>query len=316
MKMKKISIITMLIACAFASISKADVLFEDNFDSYASLPAEMLSWGFAGLQAAAPDLWLSPFGTGSTSDAKVGPGKAGMVYWSGNVSTDNLLRLYKAQTTGYWGSDYTVAVDYYKLTDKNTTDSDSNGWLDYEDYVPEVYVGARMNGSDYVIGGIVLADNYDDETNAYNYDTTTWLYNGNDFCKNEIYARIRDSKGASNGDTFVCKLDPTKPITISMTVTGTTATLTITHNGNTATVSMTTSVVDNGNPGFGCWRRWGGYAKAYMDNFLVNGQAYIPFIEGDLSGDNTVDLSDLAMMAADWPKCSDPADTGCDQFWK
>ncbi|MFI4912599.1 MAG: hypothetical protein ACIAQZ_13110 [Sedimentisphaeraceae bacterium JB056] len=315
MKMKNLSIVLILLAGVLASVSTAEVLFEDNFDSYQNLPEEVLSWGFAGLQASAPDMWQSPF-TGGSSDAKVGPGSPGLVYWSGNDSTDNQLRLYKSLTDGYWGSDYTVSVDYIKLTDRNTTDGDGNGWVDYEDYVPEVYVGARISGADYVIGGIVLADNYDDESGAYNYDTSTWAYIGDDFSKNEIYARIRDSKGGSNGDTYVGKLDPTKPVNMTLEMNGNVATLTITHNGLVTTVALNTTVTDNGNPGFGVWRRWGGYAKAYMDNFSVNGEVYIPFVEGDIDGDNIVDLKDLAILAYDWTKCTDPADTNCDQFWK
>lgn len=315
MKIKALLII-LLATIAFAGSVRADVLFEDNFDSYVNLPEEMLSWGFTGLATAAPDLWVSPFPAGSTSDAKVGPGRAGEVYWSGNDATDNNLRLYQSQIVGDWGTDYTVSADFYKLTDKHTTDEDGNGWVDYEDYIPEMYVAGRVANGNYVIGGIVLADNYDDETNDYNYDTSTWTYIGDDYCKDEIYVRIRDSYGASNGDTYVCKISPEYPVNISMDIVGNVVTVTVTHAGTTKTVSLNTTVSEAGSPGFGIWRRWGGYAKAYSDNFSVIGDPYFASIDGDINGDLSVDLDDVAAMAADWVKCTDPADPSCDQYWK
>lgn len=315
MKTKILTILAAsLIAFGCANV-QAEVLFEDNFDSYETLPESMLSWGFAGLADAAPDLWQSPFPADYGSDAKVGPGSPGLVYWSGNNAGDTSLRLYKGIIDGFWGSDYTVSVDCYKLTDRNTDDTNSNGWPDYEEYVPEFYVGGRIDGDNYVIGGVVLADNTDDETGDSNYDSS-YNYIGDDFCKDEIYIRTRDSQGASNGDTYLCKLDASKPVHISMNMVGESVSLTVSHNGYEATVFLTTEVLNNGQAGFGVWRRWGGYAKAYYDNFAVNGDPYYPGLVGDVNGDLIVDITDLAILAQNWAKCSDPADPACDQYWK
>ncbi|AQQ71761.1 hypothetical protein SMSP2_02139 [Limihaloglobus sulfuriphilus] len=299
MKIKNI-LITACLAFAVIGAVNAEVLFEDNFDSYEFLPEELLSWGFANLADAAPDKWISPYAgdpSAASVEMKVGPGKPGMVYYSDNNALYSALGLYEAVIDGQWGTDYTISIDYHKLTDRHTEDSDGDGYPDYENYIPHIYVAGRIGDGQYVLGGIALGSIQEDG-------------------KRDVYARIRDSNGGTNGDTWVAEHNPELPVNIELTLSGTYAELKVSHAGYSLTVSLVTDVVGMGSAGFGCQRQWGGYGKAYFDNFAVEGTAYVPPLPGDIDNNDVVDLADFAALAADWTKCSDPAMPECDQYWR
>ena len=259
----KIKALTILIisACLIAGVSRADVLFSDDFEYAVSatitLPEVNPSWS------------TTPWGTSGNNVKLVSwvPDKA---YFSNSTWGDNTMKL---AHTNVGTGDYTVKVDAYRYN---------------ETYKMEWYAAGRITESTYIAAGAVVGSGH-------------------------VYVRLIDSTGYASGDYWLAVWDPALPIKIELSVQGDQVVATYTHAGLTQQLGYTTGIINAGDAGFGGKNPWS-YVLGLFDNFVVEGVLYMP--QGDLNGDRKVDLADLALLAADWAKCTDPADAACDQFWK
>jgi hypothetical protein len=235
--------------------------------------------GLAGLSAD----WVTNWDPTGVSDVKVGSLWPGLAYYSNNHSNDTELRLYEAQLTESL-ADYTVTVEAYE----------------HDTYPLHMYAAGRIAAGGYVLGGAAIGSA----------DPVTG--------DRAVYARVKDSDGASVGDYWVAIYDSTKPINIALTLSGASAMVTVTHNGLSKSLSLTTTVLAAGAPGFGGQWPWGSYSKAYFDNFSVTrpacGDPGVEYPKGDLNKDCQINGLDLEMLAAQWLGCTDPANPNCMEY--
>ncbi len=282
-----------------AGAAQAEVLFEDNFDSYDDDPNLGVFVGPNTWVLAIPDVspyWSTePWGQGATGsrDLKAGNIAPDMAYFSNNYWEDELRFARAVNDVNIADrADYTVEVEAWKHPERT---------IDW-------YVAGRITETTNVRLGAALSIP-DDANNQY------------------VYGRIVDSNGSATRCNWVADYDPNAPIYLKLTLNGDVAAGAITHNGGTQTISIITDVLNTGAPGIGGYHLgyndgsglWG-YAVGRFDNFKVSvpacGDPGIPCDAGDINQNGYVNMLDVAEFVTKWLECTDPADAGCDQYWK
>jgi hypothetical protein len=211
--------------------------------------------------------------------------------YDGYYGGSYLIMCYPEQTPGnlYEGQplqDYTVKVDVTKFSATSNTKI-------------QAYVYTRINGTQWagaygaVQNGYLALALLDSST----YPTTI----------------------ASASSSIV--YDANYPATITCTVIGDAIVAKISHKGQVFTQSGNTTIINTGHPAFGGRNQYG-YCGGNFDNFVVTtpgdvcGALGMVYLEGDVNKDCYVNMLDIAVLGEDWLKCSDPANSSCDQYWK
>lgn len=135
-----------------------------------------------------------------------------------------------------------------------------------------------------------------------------------------IWMRIEDSTGYTDGDYFVAEHDPNLPIILELDFDGNKVTGRVSHAGMSVSTSYTTTVTEPGKPGMAGIFRYG-YAYGYFDDFAIVSGSPVPpsecgdqgtvYLEGDINKDCKVDMLDMLEIIDGWLNCSDPQDGRC-----
>ena len=280
--------------------AQAEVLFEDNFDSYDDDINNVPDAVYIGdpnnniwvgtLESASGGVWSVPWGTGPLgSDVKVGTIAPNKCYFSNNtyLSPPQIAKVVDVNANR---ADYTIEAEAWrKLPDPIKPNLIKLDW----------YIVGRITDVHVRLGAALSLPDA----------------NGNQY----VYGRIVDSVGYATRCNWVADYDPNAPIYLKLTLNGDTAAGTIAHNGGTQTISIITDVLNAGAPGVAGYNQWG-YAVGYFDNFKVSvptcGDPGIAYNAGDVNQDCHVDMLDVEEFVTKWLECTDPADAGCDQYWK
>lgn len=277
MEIRRMKTVLILTAVVFAGMVQAGTLFYDNFN----YPTGKT------LHIASNSLWSC-----SSDCAIMDANWASRAFFYNETQYDQ-MRIARVDSNSLIIADCNVNVDAY--SDPCEVNYDIN-WYSVGRISPD--------GSNWVACGAVLADW--DPINLY------W----------SVYARLKDSTGAQSLDYLVTNAYfKYLPIKIDLKMQGSTLTGTVTHGWSTATISMETAVLAPGKVGFAGQNPYG-KVKGSFDNFTVQSLTPIcgdagtaAFKAGDLNKDCYVNMTDTIVFVNDWLKCTDPANSSCEQYW-
>ena len=171
----------------------------------------------------------APWGT-SGNNVKLVSWIPDKAYFSNSTWGDNTMKL---AHTNVGTGDYSVSVDAYRYN---------------ETYKMEWYAAGRVTDSTYIAAGAVVGSDI----------------NGTQ----HVYARVIDSTGYASGDYWLAVWDPTKPISLELTLEGDQVVANFSHAGLTQQLCYTTSILNAGDAGFGGKNPWS-YVLGLFDNFEV-----------------------------------------------